>query len=179
MFAFAHGGGARIRLGPERGGPEADPRQLANDRTLVFCAVLSLSSPLIPAAPLKKPPTSLRDGGGENKRMSRGRNVTNELQMPEFALSLIFRRESRRGWWPETRPQLALLLLYCRSCDGALAAPRHVGGAGTALNGAGFEPGPARLLEGGASVEMGRSVCFSGWAESRMQDAVTFLYFGF
>lgn len=28
-------------------------------------------------------------------------------------------------------------------------------------------------------LEMGRSVCFSGWAESRMQDAVTFLYFGF
>lgn len=51
---FQHGGGARIRLGPERGGPGADPHPLANERTLVFCAVLSLSSPLIPAAPLTK-----------------------------------------------------------------------------------------------------------------------------
>lgn len=51
---FQHGGGVRIRLGPERGGPGADPRPLANERTLVFCAVLSLSSPLIPAAPLTK-----------------------------------------------------------------------------------------------------------------------------
>lgn len=30
-----------------------------------------------------------------------------------------------------------------------------MGGAGTALNGAGFEPGPARLLEGGASAGNG------------------------
>lgn len=51
---FQQCGGTRIRLGPERGGPGADPRPLANERTLVFCAVLSLSSPLIPAAPLTK-----------------------------------------------------------------------------------------------------------------------------
>lgn len=120
--------------------------------------------------------TPLRDGGEEHKRMSpeEERSLTNSrrLHMPEFALSFIFRRESRRGWWPETRPQLALLLLYCgrsqalgghrRSCDSAVGAPRHLGGARTALNGAGFEPGPARLLEGGASAGKGAERLSSG-----------------
>lgn len=121
MFAFVR----RIRLGPERGGPEGRRRIPAGSLTTArSCFVLScLSSPLIPAAPLKNTP--LRDGGGENKRMSpeEERSLTNSkrLRMPEFALSFIFQRESRRGWWPETRPPLAPLLLYCWRCQALLA----------------------------------------------------------
>lgn len=125
MFAFSHRGGVQIWFGRQE--LEADLDRLASARTLVFCAVLSHSSPLIPAAPLKKPAIDRRrrrEQTHESRSCVWNLNVaavvertslTNirSLQTPEFALSLIFPRESRRGWWPETRPQLALLWLYC------------------------------------------------------------------
>lgn len=107
--------------------------------------------------------------------------------MPEFTLSLIFPRESRRGWWPETRPQLALSLLYCwrsrsaggrrRSCIALVGASGHVGGVTAALTGAGFEAEPTRLLEGGAYAGSGRGFWLSGWAGFTMPSR--FLYFQF
>lgn len=165
MFAFVR----RIRLGPERGGPEGRRRIPAGSLTTArSCFVLScLSSPLIPAAPLKNTP--LRDGGGENKRMSpeEERSLTNSkrLRMPEFALSFIFQRESRRGWWPETRPPLAPLLLYCWRCQALLAgvASRATAadGARTALNGAGGGTGPP---------PRGRSICWKWGGASASRD---------
>lgn len=101
----------------------------------------------------------MKDGGEEKPRgagtpLLAGRNVTNQhqsLRTPKLTLSLIFPRESRRGWWPETRPQLALSLLSWwrpRSPGGRrpsgialVAASGHVGGVTAALTGDGFEGG--------------------------------------
>lgn len=68
------------------GGPGADPRPLANERTLVFCAVLSLSSPLIPAAPL----TKTRHSEMEEEAW---RTVANELPTPPHAWTLFLSSE--------------------------------------------------------------------------------------
>lgn len=136
------------------------------------------------------PRTSPEAAGGTGTLPFAGRNITNRhqsLHTPEFTLSLIFPRESRRGWWPETRPQLALSLLYCwrsrspggrrRSRIALVGASGRVGGATAALTGAGFEAGPTRLLGGGASAGNGRGFWLSGWAGFTMPSR--FLYFKF